>query len=151
MNGIVLSVQLPLERKRCFFASSSFSAIFSSSSDSFQSTSQFINCQFKITKWSYLIPILVMSIVGFLVMTYDKYQAINEGWRVRNVQNYILAIALGAPGVFAAMIIWWHKIHHCGYFIVVAIGLGLDYYLARDEVKLLWPQNSIPNNSTSVP
>ena len=73
--------------------------------------------------------IAIMSVIGFIAMGYDKNQAVNGGWRVRNDYNYFLAIVFGAPGVLLAMMTFRHKIRQWPYWVVVVIGLVIDLSL----------------------
>ena len=76
-----------------------------------------------------LVAIAIMSIIGFVVMAYDKRQAVNGEWRVRNDCNYFLAIFFGAPGVLLAMVVCRHKIRQWRYWVMVVVGLIVDICL----------------------
>lgn len=73
-----------------------------------------------------LAAVSIMSIIGFIVMAYDKRQAVNGEWRVRDDTNYLIAILFGAPGVLLAMGACRHKIRKWQYWLVVVIGLIID-------------------------
>ena len=70
-----------------------------------------------------IVVIAIMSIIGFVVLAYDKWQAVRGGWRVSNNCNYILAICFGAPGVLLAMMVFHYRVRKWRYWVMVAIGL----------------------------
>lgn len=53
--------------------------------------------------------LIVINIVAFLVMFYDKKRAINEQFRVPENVLFLLTILGGSGGIFAAMEILRHK------------------------------------------
>jgi len=54
--------------------------------------------------------VCIMCAAGFVVMAYDKLQAILGGWRVPERELLFIALMGGALGVLLAMIILHHKI-----------------------------------------
>ena len=78
---------------------------------------------------SILNAIMVMSVVAFVAMAYDKSCAMNRARRVPNVYFYIISVAFGAPGVLLAMKLCRHKTQQLDYWFFVTVGIILDIYL----------------------
>ena len=74
--------------------------------------------------------ILIMSIVGFLLMGYDKSKAINGKYRIPEITLFSVAIIGGAPGIGLGMLVFWHKVRK-GYFVIgIPLLIYLNYRLA---------------------
>ena len=83
------------------------------------------------------LPVIVAYIVGlglitFLIYGYDKLQAKRGGRRVPERTLLLLALAGGALGGWAGMLIWRHKTRHASFWIaqiagtiVIAVALAL--------------------------
>ena len=82
-------------------------------------------------------PVIVAYIVGlglitFVIYGYDKLQAKRGGRRVPERTLLLLALAGGALGGWAGMLIWRHKTRHASFWIaqiagtiVIAVALAL--------------------------
>lgn len=61
--------------------------------------------------------IFIMSLIGFLLMGYDKSQAIGQEFRVPEIALFGVAFLGGAPGIGAGMLVFWHKVRKI-YFVI---------------------------------
>jgi len=73
------------------------------------------------------LPVIVAYIVGlglitFLIYGYDKLQARRGGRRVPERTLLLLALAGGALGGWAGMLIWRHKTRHASFWIAQIAG-----------------------------
>lgn len=75
----------------------------------------------------------VTSAVTFLVYGYDKMQARNAQWRIRETTLQLLALAGGWPGALAGMHYFQHKTRKTGFqvmfWLTVAIWQGIAWAL----------------------
>jgi len=73
------------------------------------------------------VPVIVAYIIGlglitFLIYGYDKLQAKRGGRRVPEPALLLLALAGGALGGWAGMLIWRHKTRHATFWIAQVAG-----------------------------
>lgn len=61
--------------------------------------------------------IIILSIIGFLLMGYDKSQAIGHQSRIPEYALFGVAFIGGAPGIGAGMLVFWHKVRKI-YFVI---------------------------------
>lgn len=47
--------------------------------------------------------VIIINVIAYIVMWYDKYQAINKRQRISENKLFLLAILLGSIGIFAGM------------------------------------------------
>ncbi|MBQ0140685.1 MAG: DUF1294 domain-containing protein [Kurthia sp.] len=86
--------------------------------------------------------IILISLIAFIQMGYDKMQAMRGKWRVKEKSLWLSAIIGGALGSLLGMIIFRHKIRKMKFvvgFIVLAI---IDVIILLELVNYL-PQISI--------
>ena len=76
--------------------------------------------------------IVGLGLITFLIYGYDKLQAKRGGRRVPERTLLLLALAGGALGGWAGMLIWRHKTRHASFWIaqiagtiVIAVALAL--------------------------
>ena len=55
---------------------------------------------------------LIINIVGFILMGYDKSKAKNNEWRVPEKKLYLIAIIGGSIGIYLGMKKFRHKTKH---------------------------------------
>ncbi|MFC4355951.1 DUF1294 domain-containing protein [Chryseomicrobium palamuruense] len=70
------------------------------------------------------IIIVIMSVITFFVMRYDKKQAQQRGQRVPENTLWLLALLGGGPGAYAGMQMFRHKTKHTSFrvgFLILAI------------------------------
>lgn len=56
--------------------------------------------------------LVIVNVISFVTMGYDKKQAKKHGWRVPEARIFMLAALLGGPGVLLGMGIYRHKTKH---------------------------------------
>src|SRR5690349_458185 len=72
---------------------------------------------------------ILINVICFLYIGYDKIRAINGEWRVPEVKLLLFSSIGGALGGFIAMILCWHKIRNI-FFMIYFQGLAvLHLYL----------------------
>ena len=76
-------------------------------------------------KWI-ITTLLVINILGFLLMWYDKRQAINGGWRVPESRLFLTALLGRAVGILLGMRMFRHKTKHWSFRIAVPLHLLLS-------------------------
>lgn len=64
-----------------------------------------------------LIYLLLMNLIGFLSMGWDKRKAKKDGWRVKEKTLFLWAILGGSIGSILGMRVFHHKTRHW-YFVV---------------------------------
>lgn len=69
----------------------------------------------------FIVYIIVMNIVGFAIMGYDKHQAKVHKWRVPELRLFLVSLIGGSIGTWSGMYFYRHKTKHW-YF---AIGMPL--------------------------
>lgn len=70
--------------------------------------------------------IIAVNLFGFLLMGYDKQKAQNKGWRVPELNLFMLAFVGGALGVFLGMRVFRHKTKHYSFMIGIPLLIGLN-------------------------
>lgn len=70
--------------------------------------------------------ILLINVVAFLLMGYDKRQAKERGWRVSEKMLMTMAVLMGAGGIFAGMYVFRHKTKHSLFKYGVPLLLGCN-------------------------
>ena len=78
------------------------------------------------------ILILGINILGFILMGYDKSQAIRKGWRIQERTLLLISILGGGIGVYIAMVLFRHKtqkkIFRLGVPFIFLLQLGLLFF-----------------------
>lgn len=76
-----------------------------------------------------LIYIIIINILAFILMGWDKYCSIKNYWRIS--ENNLIGIALlgGAPGSFLGMLIFHHKTKKNKFKILIPIFIIINLYL----------------------
>lgn len=69
----------------------------------------------------FYIYLIVINIVSFLVVLYDKNRAINEQFRVPEKVLFLLTLIGGSAGIFAGMRMLRHKSSKNSYKLTVSI------------------------------
>lgn len=65
--------------------------------------------------------ILLVSLIGFGLMSIDKYKAAKEKWRVQELTFMIIAFIGGSIGILFGMIVFKHKINKKKFSIGIPI------------------------------
>jgi len=92
--------------------------------------------------WNLVAGWLALSgLVGFVLMGFDKYRAVNSGWRIPVRALFTLALIGGAFGVLLGSVAFHHKSKKSSFIgivlICVALWLGGLFALVR-LVGLPW-------------
>lgn len=85
---------------------------------------------------------ILISIIAFIQMGYDKVQAIRGNWRVKEKNLWISALIGGALGSLLGMIIFRHKIRKMKFVIGFLLLAIIDGYILVEIARYL-PQISI--------
>ena len=55
---------------------------------------------------------IIMNLIGFVIMGYDKRKAINHQWRISEKTIFILGFLGGCIGILLGMNLFHHKTKH---------------------------------------
>ena len=82
-------------------------------------------------KWwqIYLIAVAVMSVISFVLYAADKAKAKQKAWRTPEKVLLLSSFLLGAPGGYAAMLIFRHKTQHWYFQVVNIASLAIQIVL----------------------
>ncbi|WP_277585486.1 DUF1294 domain-containing protein [Psychrobacillus antarcticus] len=88
-----------------------------------------------------LIFILIMSIIAFFVMGYDKSQARIQGHRISEKTLWTLAVLGGGIGAYIGMQLFRHKTKHTnfrvGFLMVMILYAFLIFYLLTTDGSII--------------
>ncbi|MEK4486697.1 DUF1294 domain-containing protein [Psychrobacillus sp. FSL H8-0484] len=88
-----------------------------------------------------LIFILVMSIIAFFVMGYDKSQAKKRGQRVSERTLWMLALLGGGIGAYLGMQLFRHKTKHTnfrvGFLMLLIAYIFLVFWLLKTDSPII--------------
>ncbi|MDD3304225.1 MAG: DUF1294 domain-containing protein [Clostridia bacterium] len=77
--------------------------------------------------------VLLINLIAFLTMLYDKKQAEKHDYRISEKALFILALLLGGIGIYAGIYVFRHKTRHkkftIGIPIVILINIISLYYI----------------------
>lgn len=68
-----------------------------------------------------IIYYIVINLISFLAMFYDKRQAINNGYRVSEKTLFTLALIFGGVGIYLGMLVFRHKTKHLTFKILIPV------------------------------
>lgn len=74
-----------------------------------------------------IIYYVVINIIGFLVMFYDKKMAIKNRWRVSEKTLFLIATIFGSVGIYLGMVILRHKTKHLKFKIGIPVLMFLEF------------------------
>ena len=74
----------------------------------------------------YLIAVAVMSVISFILYAVDKAKARQKAWRTPEKVLLLSSFLLGAPGGYAAMLVFRHKTKHWYFQVVNLVSLALQ-------------------------
>jgi uncharacterized membrane protein YsdA (DUF1294 family) len=86
------------------------------------------------TNWNpYLVWLMAWGITTFILYGFDKFQAGRQGWRVPEITLHGLALLGGVLGGWAGMLVFWHKVRHISFWIILILSTlihgALVYFL----------------------
>ncbi len=79
-----------------------------------------------------IIYYLCINLIGFILFGYDKRQALQHKWRIRERNLFLAALLGGAPGATVGMYLFRHKTQKTKFVIGIPLMLvshaGLVYF-----------------------
>jgi uncharacterized membrane protein YsdA (DUF1294 family) len=86
----------------------------------------------------YILGIFIaVNISAFSLMLWDKNQAENGDWRVRERTLFLLALFFGAWGIYAGMFTFRHKTKKWYFLIGIPLLIAANIYLVYIGVNFL--------------
>lgn len=76
-----------------------------------------------------------MNLIGFLIMGYDKKQAIKGKMRVSEQTLFAIALIGGATGVWGGMYFFRHKTKHATFKLGIPLLLLVNMYVVIEILK----------------
>ena len=67
------------------------------------------------------IYVIVINITSFITMKIDKELAKKHMWRISEKTLFLLALFLGATGIFSGMYTFRHKTKHISFAVIITI------------------------------
>lgn len=87
-----------------------------------------------------IIYVLLINLVTFSIMWYDKHEAKNGDWRVSEKTLFILALIGGSVGGFLGMHVFHHKTKKWyfkyGFPIIIAVQIFLVVYFIINNLQM---------------
>jgi len=84
---------------------------------------------------------LILNLVAFTVTGYDKYQAVNNKYRIPEKTLFMIAFCGGSVGLLLAMLIFRHKISKTSFIVKFSAIFLLQIVLAvaqlSDKIKII--------------
>ena len=73
--------------------------------------------------WTPIVYVLVINLVAFLAMWWDKWKASKQEWRVAEATLHVIGFMGGAVGIFAGMYRLRHKTQKRSFQALTIVGL----------------------------
>ena len=73
--------------------------------------------------WMPIIYVLLINLLAFLAMWWDKWKASKQEWRVAEATLHIIGFIGGAVGIFAGMYRFRHKTQKRSFQALAVVGL----------------------------
>lgn len=70
--------------------------------------------------------IIIINIISFFIMLYDKKQAIYHNFRISEKTIFIVSLLLGGIGTYVGMYVFRHKTKHLKFTISIPIVIILN-------------------------
>lgn len=70
--------------------------------------------------------IIIINIISFFIMLYDKKQAIYNNFRISEKTIFIISLLLGGIGTYVGMYVFRHKTKHLKFTIGIPIVIILN-------------------------
>ena len=67
------------------------------------------------------IYVIIINIMSFITMKIDKELAKKHMWRISEKTLFLLALFLGATGIFSGMYAFRHKTKHISFVVIIPI------------------------------
>ncbi len=73
--------------------------------------------------WTPIIYVLLINLIAFLAMWWDKWKASKQEWRVAEATLHVIGFMGGAVGIFAGMYRLRHKTQKKSFQALATVGL----------------------------
>lgn len=73
--------------------------------------------------WTPVIYVLLINLVAFAAMWWDKWKATRHEWRIAEASLHVVGIMGGAVGIFAGMYTFRHKTQKRSFQALAFVGL----------------------------
>lgn len=91
------------------------------------------------TVWITAIYLILINVLAFMTMWWDKRRARNDGWRVSEVTLLVMSFIGGAVGLIIGMSRFRHKTRKKLFQAITIIGLVISLFIYWVEFRaILW-------------
>ncbi len=73
--------------------------------------------------WTPIVYVLVINLIAFLTMWWDKWKASKQEWRVAEATLHVIGFMGGAVGIFVGMYRLRHKTQKRSFQVLAIVGL----------------------------
>lgn len=78
---------------------------------------------------SIIIYVIIINVISFILMGWDKYCAIKNNWRISEKNLIGIALLGGGPGSLLGMITFRHKTKKKKFQILIPLSIIINIYL----------------------
>lgn len=75
--------------------------------------------------------VIGINILAFILYGIDKYKAIHNKWRIKEIILLSLSLLSGSIGGLLGMFIFRHKTKHWYFYLVNILGLGVLFFILK--------------------
>ncbi len=90
----------------------------------------------------FILYLIVINIIGFLAMYIDKSKAKNGSYRISEKSLFVIAVLLGAIGVYIGMYKFRHKTQHklftVGIPLIIMLNFICIYYILSTGILIVF-------------
>lgn len=77
----------------------------------------------------FLIYYIVINIIAFVVMGYDKRKSVKSEWRISEKTLFVLAMLFGSVGIYLGMTTFRHKTKHMKFKLGIPIIILFNFLI----------------------
>ncbi len=85
-----------------------------------------------------ILAIIILNLIGFLYMGWDKRQAKKGNWRIPERRFFLFAFFGASFGIYLGMQVFRHKTQHTSFRIVIPMFMGLNVFAVYFFLKMGW-------------